>query len=116
MHYNHCVAPSVCPELTLVEYFKFCLWPCPLADPVLAGWVMVFVALCPGTPEAQPAVVLVLKSLRRRVNGLKSHPTDCFDIACNSVNMLLFIIYHSFAYHHAMTYMKYTIPMPNIGL
>ena len=27
-------------------------------------------------PKAQPAVVLVLKSLRRRGNGLKSHPTD----------------------------------------
>ena len=25
---------------------------------------------------AQPAVVLVLKRLRRRGNGLKSHPTD----------------------------------------
>ena len=27
-------------------------------------------------PEAQPAVVLILKRLRRRGNGLKSHPTD----------------------------------------
>ena len=27
-------------------------------------------------PKAQPAVVLVLKRLRRRDNGLKSHPTD----------------------------------------
>ena len=27
-------------------------------------------------PNAQPAVVLVLKRLRRRGNGLKSHPTD----------------------------------------
>ena len=27
-------------------------------------------------PKAQPAVVLVLKPLRRRGNGLKSHPTD----------------------------------------
>ena len=27
-------------------------------------------------PKAQPAVVLVLKHLRRRDNGLKSHPTD----------------------------------------
>ena len=27
-------------------------------------------------PTAQPAVVLVLKRLRRRDNGLKSHPTD----------------------------------------
>ena len=28
-------------------------------------------------PKAQPAVVLVLKRLRRLGNGLKSHPTDC---------------------------------------
>ena len=27
-------------------------------------------------PKAQPAVVLVLKRLRRRGNGIKSHPTD----------------------------------------
>ena len=27
-------------------------------------------------PKAQPVVVLVLKRLRRRGNGLKSHPTD----------------------------------------
>ena len=27
-------------------------------------------------PKAQPAVVLVLKRLSRRGNGLKSHPTD----------------------------------------
>ena len=27
-------------------------------------------------PKAQPAVVLVLKRLRRRDSGLKSHPTD----------------------------------------
>ena len=27
-------------------------------------------------PKAQPAVVLVLKRLRRRGNGLKSYPTD----------------------------------------
>ena len=27
-------------------------------------------------PKAQPAVVLVLKHLRRRCNSLKSHPTD----------------------------------------
>ena len=27
-------------------------------------------------PKAQPAVVLVLKRLKRRGNGLKSHPTD----------------------------------------
>ena len=38
---------------------------------------MLFVVLCPGTLKAQPAVVLVLKRLRRRGNGFKSHPTDC---------------------------------------
>ena len=27
-------------------------------------------------PKAKPAVVLVFKGLRRRGNGLKSHPTD----------------------------------------
>ena len=37
------------------------------------GGFMLFVGLCPGT---QPAVVLVLKRLRRRGNGFKSHPTD----------------------------------------
>ena len=52
------------------------LWPCSLAVPVLAGGLCFFVVLCPGTPKAQPAVVLVLKRLRRRGNGLKSHPTD----------------------------------------
>ena len=30
-------------------------------------------------PMAQPAVVLVLKRLRRRDNGLKSHPTNWED-------------------------------------
>ena len=33
-------------------------------------------------PKAQPAVVLVLKRLRRRDNGLKSHPTDWEKPAC----------------------------------
>ena len=33
--------------------------------------------LCPGTGKAQLAVVLVLKHLRRRGYGSKSHPTDC---------------------------------------
>ena len=28
-------------------------------------------------PKAQPAVVLILKRLRRHGNGLKSHPTGC---------------------------------------
>ena len=53
-----------------------CLWPCSLAVPVLAGWVFAFCGSISELPKAQPAVVLVLKRLRRRGNGLKSHPTD----------------------------------------
>ena len=50
---------------------------CSLAVPVLAGWVYAFcVSDVQELPKAQPAVVLVLKRLRRRANGLKSHPTD----------------------------------------
>ena len=37
---------------------------------------MLFVVHVQELPKAQLAVVLVLKRLRRRVNGLKSHPTD----------------------------------------
>ena len=37
---------------------------------------MVFVVLCPGASEGSPAVVLILKRLRRRGHGLKSHSTD----------------------------------------
>ena len=40
------------------------------------GGFMLFVVLCPGTPEGSTAVVLVLKRLRRWDNSLKSHPTD----------------------------------------
>ena len=43
----------------------------------LAGWVYAFCgSYVQELPKAQPAVVLVLKRLRRRGNGLKSHPTD----------------------------------------
>ena len=53
------------------------LWPCSLAVPVLAGWVYPFLWFyVQELPKAQLAVVLVLKRLRRRDNGLKSHPTD----------------------------------------
>ena len=38
--------------------------------------LMVFVILCPGAPEGSPAVVLVLKCLRRLGHSLKSRPTD----------------------------------------
>ena len=56
----------------------FCVfWPCFLAVPVLARWVLCFLWFyVQELPKAQPAVGLVLKRLRRRGNGLKSHPTD----------------------------------------
>ena len=44
----------------------------PWLKPVLAGWVYGF----SGASYAQPAVVLVLKRLRRRGHSFKSHPTD----------------------------------------
>ena len=51
------------------------MWPCSLAEPVLAGWVY---SICGSMSRnsRSVAVVLVLKRLRRQVNGLKSHPTD----------------------------------------
>ena len=53
------------------------LWPFSLAVPVLFGCVCAFLWFyVQELPKAQPAVVLVLKRLRRRGNGLKSHPTD----------------------------------------
>ena len=53
------------------------LWPCSLAVPVLARWVLCFLWFyVQELPKAQPAVGLVLKRHRRRGNGLKSHPTD----------------------------------------
>ena len=60
-----------------ISLCTFCLWPWSLAVPVLAGWVYAFCAsYVQELPKAQPALVLVLKRLRRRGNGLKSHPTD----------------------------------------
>ena len=51
------------------------LWPCSLASTGRAGlWFCGFYVQ--EHPKAQPAVVLVLKRLRRRGHGLKSHPTD----------------------------------------
>ena len=65
---------TVCNIVTRFFFFCYFLWPCSLAVPVLAGWVYAFCGSM--SRKAQPAVVLVLKRLRRRDNGLKSHPTD----------------------------------------
>ena len=40
------------------------------------GGFMLFVVLCPGTPEGSTGSGCGFKGLRRRDNGLKSHPTD----------------------------------------
>ena len=51
-----------------------CLWPCSLAVPELAGWANVLWWFnVQELRKAQPALILVLKRLRRRGNGLKSH-------------------------------------------
>ena len=53
------------------------MWPCSLAEQVLTEWVLWYLWFyVQELLKAQPAVVLVLKRRRRRVNGLKSHPTD----------------------------------------
>ena len=51
---------------------NYCLWLCSLAR-VGLWFLWLYVQ---EHPRAQPAVVLVLKYLRRWGNGLKSHPTD----------------------------------------
>ena len=38
---------------------------------------MLFVVLCPGTPEGSNGSGSGLKRLRRQSNGLKSNPTNC---------------------------------------
>ena len=40
------------------------------------GGFMLFVALCPGTSGGSTGSGSGFKALRRRANGLKSHPTD----------------------------------------
>ena len=61
------------PSSFFLNNLIVCHGPCPLAVPVLAGWVYGFLWFY--VPKAQPAVNLVLKRLRRRDNGLKSLPT-----------------------------------------
>ena len=39
-------------------------------------FLLIFVVLCPGTPDGSTDSGSGLKCLRRRGNGLKSHPTD----------------------------------------
>ena len=71
------VIASVRPFVCTHGWTLLFLWPRSLAVPVLARWVYGFLWFyVQELPKAQPAVVLVLKRLRRRGNGLKSHPTD----------------------------------------
>ena len=56
----------VFPDHTHLLSFRCCLWPCSLAAPVLPGGFMVLWFYVQELPKAQPAVVLVLKRLRRR--------------------------------------------------
>ena len=53
------------------------LWPCSLAVPVLAGWVCVYGgSMSRNSRRLNRQWFWFLKRLRRRGNGLKSHPTD----------------------------------------
>ena len=40
------------------------------------GWFMLFVVLCPGTPEGSTGSGSGFKASQKTGNGLKSHPTD----------------------------------------
>ena len=52
------------------------LWPCSLATSTGRVGLCFLWFYVKELPKAQPAEVLVLKRLRRRGNGLKSHQTD----------------------------------------
>ena len=58
-------------QVSIKKEISCCLWPCSLAVPVLAWWVMVLWFYAQEHPKAKPAVVLVLKRLRGRDKGLK---------------------------------------------
>ena len=66
----------------MMEHFRvhvYCLWLCSLAI-TMQSWPGRFMVLwcfyVQEQPQAQLAVVLVLKHLRRWGHSLKSHPTD----------------------------------------
>ena len=67
------------PQSILLNFFPsvYFLWPRSLAlirtGQIVLWWVFFNVQ---EHPKAQLAVVLILKRLRRRGRGLKSHPTD----------------------------------------
>ena len=64
------------PDLCTLKYllvFVAVFLGCTSTDRVGLCFLWFFVQ---ELPKAQPAVVLVFKNLRRRGNGLKSHPTD----------------------------------------
>ena len=48
-----------------------CLWPCSLAVPVLASGFMLFVVLCPGTPEGSTGSGSGFKESQKRGQRLK---------------------------------------------
>ena len=60
-------------------YSNVCILFCGRVPWLYQYWPGKFMFFCLDVQEllkAQPAVVLVLKRLRRRGNGFKSHPTD----------------------------------------
>ena len=68
---------SLSTFVTILLCLNYCLWPCSFAI-TRPGRVGCCFCVFYGQErlKAQPAVVLVLKRLRRWGHGLKSHPTD----------------------------------------
>ena len=60
-----------------VSSVTVCLWPCSLAVPVLAGWVMLFVVLCPGTSEGSTSSGSGFKASQKTGQRLKV-PSDSY--------------------------------------
>ena len=52
-------------------FILFFLWPCSLAVPVLAGGFMLFVVLCPGTPEGSTGSCSGFKASQKTGQWLK---------------------------------------------
>ena len=73
----------------------------------MAGWVYGF----SGASDAQPAVVVVLKCLRRRGHGFKSHPTDWeksgFEPATPGLQGIALIHYNTVVSRHRLPEMPF---------
>ena len=63
--------PRVLVKAPFVGWQTYCLWPCSLAVPGLAGWIYGFLVLCPGTPEGSTGSCSVFKASQKTGQQLK---------------------------------------------